>query len=301
MIIDHSALGYAQANGIRIAYDTFGSHEDEPLLLIMGLSSQMILWEDEFCTGLAARGFFVIRFDNRDVGLSTRFSSAGMPHIHALLSGKIRGASAVPYTLQDMARDAVGLLDALGAEKAHVVGASMGGMIGQEMAISYPERIRTLTSIMSTTGNPLLPPPRQEALEMLFRPVPMDREGFIAYFRDVWRLLSGPRYPMDGERAVRLGEETFSRGVEPAGSARQLAAIIASGSRKERLSHVNVPTLVVHGDLDPLVPVECGIDTAESIPKAQLMILEGMAHSFPPQLWQDIIGAISFHAARASV
>jgi pimeloyl-ACP methyl ester carboxylesterase len=234
MTVEHSALAFASANGITIAYDTFGSPEQEPLVLIMGLSSQMILWEEDFCTRLAARVFFVIRFDNLDVGLSTRFSRAGLPHINALLSGKIRGASAVPYTIADMALDAVGLLDALGVKSAHVVGESMGGMIGQEMAIRYPERTRTLASIMSTTGNPLLPPPRQEALEILFRPVPLDREGFVRYFREVWTILSGPRYSMDDERALHLGHETFSRGIEPAGSARQFAAIIASGSRKER-------------------------------------------------------------------
>jgi pimeloyl-ACP methyl ester carboxylesterase len=298
MTVEHSALAFASANGITIAYDTFGSPEQEPLVLIMGLSSQMILWEEDFCTRLAARGFFVIRFDNRDVGLSTRFSRAGMPHIHALLSGKIRGASAVPYTIADMALDAVGLLDALGVKSAHVVGESMGGMIGQEMAIRYPERTRTLASIMSTTGNPLLPPPRQEALEILFRPVPLDREGFVRYFREVWTILSGPRYSMDDERALHLGHETFSRGIEPAGSARQFAAIIASGSRKERLSRVTAPSLVMHGDLDPLVPLECGIDTAEAIPGAQLMVMEGMGHYLPPQLWGEIIDAIAGNAAR---
>jgi len=298
MTVEHSPLAFASANGITIAYDTFGSPDREPLVLIMGLSSQMVLWEEEFCRRLSARGFFVIRFDNRDVGLSTRFSREGMPHIHALLSGKIRGASAVPYTIADMAMDTVGLLDTLGVNSAHVVGESMGGMIGQEMAIRYPERIRTLASIMSTTGNPLLPPPKQEALEMLFRPVPLDREGFVRYFREVWMVLSGPRYPMDDERALRLGDETFSRGVEPAGSARQLAAIIASGSRKERLHRVQAPTLVMHGDLDPLVPLECGIDTAESIPGAHLMVMEGMGHYLPPELWEKIIEAIARNAAR---
>lgn len=287
-----SSSGIARTNGIEIAYETFGTKGDVPVLMIMGLSSQMILWEDAFCLMLAGKGFHVVRFDNRDVGLSTKLSSMGMPHIQALLMGKL---TPVPYTLLDMAKDSIGLLDALGVERAHVIGASMGGMIGQEMAISYPGRIRSLTSIMSTTGNPLLPPPSKEALEILFRPIPTAAEPYVDYFRAVWRILSGKSYPIDDATATRLGEETFRRGVEPAGNARQLAAILASGSRKEKLASVKSPSLVIHGTEDPLVPLACGIDTAESISGARLKILDGMGHFLPKELWKDIIDTIEAH------
>jgi pimeloyl-ACP methyl ester carboxylesterase len=294
--IPHSPLGSVNANGIEIAYDTFGSKDDEPILLIMGLGCQMVLWEDEFCFMLAEKGFYVIRFDNRDVGMSTKMTALGMPHIQALLLGKL---SVGPYTILDMAKDAVGLLGALQIEKAHVIGVSMGGMIGQEIAITYPERLMTLTSIMSSTGNPLLPPPKKEAIEILFRPIPTIIDAFVSYFRDVWRVLSGPRFPMNDITAGRLGGETFRRGVDPAGNARQLAAIFVSGSRKERLASVKSPTLVIHGTQDPLVPIECGVDTAESIPGADLKIYDGMGHWLPPKLWIEIIGAIEGHVRRA--
>jgi pimeloyl-ACP methyl ester carboxylesterase len=290
--IPHSPLSLVNANGIEIAYDTFGNKFDEPILLIMGLSCQMIIWEDEFCCRLAEKGFYVIRFDNRDVGMSTKMTALGIPHIQLLLLGKL---SFVPYTISDMAMDTVGLLDALQIEKAHVIGVSMGGMIGQEIAISYPDRLKTLTTIMSTTGSPLLPPPSTEAIEILFRPIPTSRDTFVSYFRDVWRVLSGPRFPMDNITADRLGRETYLRGVDPAGNARQLAAIFASGSRKERLASVKIPTLVIHGTEDPLVSMECGMDTAESIPGASLKIFDGMGHWLPPGLWPEIIGAIAGH------
>lgn len=296
--ITYNPVRYASTNGITLAYDSFGSTSDPPVLLIMGLSSQMILWEREFCEMLAARGLRIVRFDNRDTGLSTKFSAAGMPHIRALLSGRISGASAVPYTLADMAEDAMGLLDDLGIDRAHVVGSSMGGMIAQEMAMRSPDRVMTLTSIMSTTGDPGVPPPRAEALEMLFWPVPVDRDGFVEYFRKAWRLLSGPHYPMDDARARHLGEETFSRGIEPAAGARQFAAVIASGSRKERLGSVTTPSLVIHGSDDPLIPVQGGIDTAGSIPGARLVVMEGMGHYLPRQLWEEIVDAIASHAGR---
>jgi len=290
----HNRPGIARIDGIDIAYDTFGSPHGEPVLMIMGLSSQMILWEDDFCTMLAEKGFHVIRFDNRDVGMSTKMTALGMPHIHALLMGKL---APVPYTIKDMAKDAEGLLDVLGIETAHVVGASMGGMIGQEMAISFPERLRTLVSIMSTTGNPLLPMPAKEALEILFRPIPVARDAYVEYFRDVWRILSGPVYPMDETTAVRLGDESYRRGVDPTGNARQLAAILASGSRKERLASVKVPTLVIHGTHDPLVPPACGMDTADSVPGARLTVYDGMGHYLPRALWADMVEAIADHAS----
>lgn len=294
--IPHSPLSLVNANGIEIAYDTFGNKDNEPILLIMGLGCQMILWEDEFCFSLAEKGFYVIRFDNRDVGMSTKMTALGMPHIQALLMGKL---SVGLYTISDMAKDTVGLLDTLHIEKAHVVGVSMGGMIGQEIALSYSDRIITLTSIMSSTGNPLLPPPSPEAMNMLFRPIPASQDTFVSYFRDVWRVLSGPYFPMDDITAGRLGAETYRRGVDPAGNARQLAAIFVSGSRKERLASLKCPTLVIHGTQDPLVAIECGMDTAESIRGAGLKIFDGMGHWLPPGLWPEIIGAIAGHVHRA--
>lgn len=297
--IEHDGVCKVSAGGVTLAFECFGRVSDPPIVLIQGLSSQMIMWEDEFCASLVARGFRVVRFDNRDVGLSTRFSHAGMPHINALLSGTMRGPTAVPYTLADMAQDTLCLMDELDMAKAHIVGVSMGGMIGQEMAVRYPHRLRTLTSIMSTTGDPRLPGPRPEVLEMMFRPIPVDQEAYISYFREVWKLLSGPRYPIDDATAQRLGEIAFSRGIEPAASARQFAAVIAAGSRKERLATVTVPTLVIHGSEDPLIPVEGGIDTVRSIPGARLVIMEGMGHRIPRELWPEIIDAMAEHAGKA--
>ncbi len=293
----HAESAIVKANGIEIVYDTFGDSLAPPLLLITGLSSQMVIWDEEFCTWLAAKGYFVIRFDNRDIGLSTKFDAAGVPNIHALIDALAKGeAPDVPYTLRDMADDTVGLIDALGIDSAHVAGVSMGGMIGQMMAIHYPERVRTLTSIMSTTGDPGLPPPNEEAIPVLFTPLPVDRQGFIKRFVSDWRVLSGPEFPIDDAYTLKWAEQSYNRGINPAGIARQYAAIIASGSRKEALKSITVPTLVIHGDADPLVPVKCGIDTANTIPGARLLIIKGMGHALPPALWAQVIDAITNHA-----
>ncbi|HOO45026.1 MAG TPA: alpha/beta hydrolase [Deltaproteobacteria bacterium] len=291
--IKHSTERTAVCNGIEIVYDTFGQENLPSMVLIMGLGSQMILWEDEFCVLLASRGFRVVRFDNRDVGRSAKLSHMGLPDFSALLSGK---AVEVPYTLHDMAKDTVGLLDALHIEAAHIIGASMGGMIAQLMAVHYPARVRSLTSIMSTTGDPGLPGPVPEAMQVLFRPYPRDRERFIDAFIDTWRVLSGDQIPMDQGSIKDLAEKYLQRGVYPEGNARQLAAIIASGSRRHDLGSVKVPTLVIHGDADPLIPVECGLDTAQSIPGADLKIIPGMGHAFPDIVWQDIVDSIAGHA-----
>jgi pimeloyl-ACP methyl ester carboxylesterase len=269
------------------------------MLLIMGLGCQMINWREEFCSHLAARGYWVIRFDNRDVGLSTRLDETGVPNITALTEALERGeAVQVPYLIRDMADDAVGLLDALEIESAHVVGLSMGGNIAQMMAIHHPDRVSTLTSIMSSTREPGLPPPTEEALVVLSDPAPTDRAGYIEYRIRHRQVLSGPEYPIDETRAREHAGRRFDRGLTPAaGFARQLAAIIASGSRKEALKSVTTPTLVIHGNADPLVPVECGIDTADSIPGAELLIIEGMGHEWQhPALWSQMIDAIARHA-----
>ena len=289
--ITHHPAQTAQANGLELVYDTFGDPSAPPLLLVMGLGAQMIGWDEQFCKQLAAQGYWVIRFDNRDIGLSTKFKEAGLIDLMALMQGQ---ALEVPYLLSDMADDAVGLLDALGIERAHVVGRSMGGMIVQMMAINHSERLRTLTSIMSTTGDPNLPPARPEALSILFMSSPTDREGYLKHSLMVSRIFAGPYF--DQERALKRAERAYERGLSPDGSNRQSAAIIASGSRKEALKGVTVPTLVIHGNADPVVPVEGGIDTAETIPEAELLIIEGMAHSLPIEKWPQIVGAIARHA-----
>jgi pimeloyl-ACP methyl ester carboxylesterase len=295
--IQHSQEKLTKANGIEINYDTFGTPSDPPVLLIAGLGMQMIGWDERFCQLLAAQGYWVIRFDNRDVGLSTYMDQAGIPDIAKLFSGE---AVDVPYKLIDMAEDAVGLLDALDIEKAHVVGISLGGMIAQTIAIHYPERVQTLTSLMSTTGDPQLPPPKAEAMRILYTPAPVELEPYLDYQVKVWHTLGGPKFSLDEARVRKQAKKAFDRGLNPAGFARQLAAVIASGSRKDALKELQVPTLVVHGDADPLIPVDGGYDTAESIPGARLEIVEGVGHELPPEIWSWLATLISDHASQES-
>ncbi len=291
----HSAPTMARANGIKLCYDTFGDRQAAPLLLIMGLGAQMVAWDEDFCTRLASRGYWVIRFDNRDIGLSTKFPERGVPNVLAMLTGQ-GDATAVPYTLRDMADDTVGLMDALGIATAHVVGASMGGAIAQEMAIHHAGRLCTMTSIMSSTGEPGLPPPTAQAIEILLAPTPTDRESYCARYLEIWRVLRGPGFPLDEVRDAERAAQIFDRGLNPPGAARQLAAIIASGSRRDALGAVRVPALVIHGNADPLVPLAGGIATAEAIPGAKLVVIEGMGHALPISMWPQIIEAIASHA-----
>jgi pimeloyl-ACP methyl ester carboxylesterase len=287
----------AKVNGVELAYDTFGNPRDPPLLLVMGLGAQMIRWDEELCKALAAQGYWVIRFDNRDVGYSTKFDKAGVPNILALMQTvQAGGPVSAPYTLSDMAGDAVGLLDALEVETAHVVGASMGGMIVQTMAIEHPERVRTMTSIMSTTGEVSVSTPKPEALAVIMDVPPSGRAECIEDAVKKQRIVQGPKYPVDEELVRQYTAEAFDRCYYPEGMTRQLAAVLASGSRKEALKSVKVPTLVIHGDADPLVPVEGGKDTADSIPGAKLLIIEGMGHDIPIEVAPKIIQAISEHA-----
>jgi pimeloyl-ACP methyl ester carboxylesterase len=297
----HQPPQIARANGIDLCYEIFGDPTAEPMILIMGLGSQMIHWEDEFCRQLAARGFRVIRFDNRDIGKSSKLSG-GKP-LTALELLKLRLLKIpvkAPYRLSDMAEDTVGLMDALGIASAHIVGLSMGGMIAQEIAITFPERVRSLISIMSTTGNPDLPQPSNEAVSLLTEPQPKSRDEYIARFKRNSRVLRAGRFPedeaLDGSRAERV----FDRGLNPDGVGRQIRAVLASGSRKERLSKVKAPTLVIHGTADPLVDPKAGQDTAVSIPGAKLMIVQGMGHAIPMPIWPEIIDAIDKHAHGAS-
>jgi pimeloyl-ACP methyl ester carboxylesterase len=289
-----------RANGIDLHYDTFGDADAPPMVLIMGLASQMIAWDEAFCGALAARGFRVIRFDNRDVGLSSRLDHLGVPNVAMLMLGRLAGQPAqAAYTLSDMARDTVGLLDALSIDTAHVVGASMGGAIAQTMAIEQPQRLRSLCSIMATSGDPSLPPPTPEALQLLMTPTPTDEAGYSRRYLQIMRVLRGPGFPLDEARDAERAAQNFARGVYPPGVARQLVAILASGSRKAALARVRVPTLVIHGDADPLVRVECGIDVADTVPGAERLIIEGMGHALPITMWPPIIDAIATHAARA--
>ena len=297
----HQPPQLARANGIELCYETFGDAAAEPMILIMGLGAQMVLWDDDFCRQLAARGFRVIRFDNRDIGQSSKLSG-GKPlgALEMLKLRLLRIPVKAPYRLGDMAEDTVGLMDALGIPSAHLVGASMGGMIAQEIAISFPQRVRSLTSIMSTTGNPKIPGPTREAMAVLMAPPPKSKEEYIDRFGKSWKVLRAGSFPEDEARDLALAERTFARGLNPAGVGRQLRAILASGSRKERLRTVKAPTLVIHGTVDPLVHPAGGKDTAASIPGAKLLMIERMGHALPISMWPQIIDAIDKHAHGAS-
>jgi pimeloyl-ACP methyl ester carboxylesterase len=297
----HQPPQIARANGIDICHEIFGDAKAEPMLLIMGLGAQMIHWDDEFCRQLAARGFRVIRFDNRDIGKSSKLS--GGKRLTAVELLKLRFLKipvAAPYTLLDMAKDTIGLMDVLGIQSAHLVGASMGGMIAQEIAISFPQRVRSLTSIMSTTGNPKVPPPTREASAILMAPPPATKEEFFVRYAQTWKILRGGSFPEDEALDRSRAERVFERGLNPAGVGRQLRAILASGSRKERLRAVKAPTLVIHGSVDPLVRPEGGKDTAASIPGAKFLLVEGMGHALPIPMWPQVIDAIDKHAHGAA-
>jgi pimeloyl-ACP methyl ester carboxylesterase len=290
------------ANGIQIEYETFGERASPTLLLITGLGGQLIFWDEELCEHLAQRGHFVIRYDNRDVGLSSKLEEAGVPDVMRTIGALMQGeAIKAPYTIEDMAEDAVGLLDALGIEKAHLCGMSMGGMIAQTVAIRHPRRISSLISIYSTTGNPDLPQPKPEAMEFLLTPPPEGREANIEYTLKLYRTIAGSGFPFDEKWHRMMAVQAYDRAFYPQGVARQLAAILAQGNRKAALASISVPTLVIHGTDDPLVPVECGKDTAEAVPGAELKIIDGMGHDLPHGgAWPQIINAIVDHTHKAA-
>lgn len=270
------------ANGIDIAYESFGPPTGRPLLLIMGLGAQLIHWDEEFCELLAEQGHHVVRFDNRDAGLSTHFHDAGVPG---------PGAPA-PYLLDDMADDAAALMDALGWPAAHVAGASMGGMIAQTLAIRHPGRVLSMTSIMSTPG-PDVAPPAEAAVSVLMAAPPPDRESVQAQAVRTWSVIGSPGYELDRERITTMAGLAYDRCFDPAGTTRQLAAIMASGDRTERLAGVAVPTLVLHGEADLLVPVAGGHATAAAVPGARLVTYPGMGHDLPRPVWSDIVTEIT--------
>jgi pimeloyl-ACP methyl ester carboxylesterase len=294
--VAHSAELRCKANGIELAYDCFGAEDAPPLVLVQGLGCQMIAWDDAFCAQLAAAGYRVIRFDNRDIGKSTLLPQLGVPNIAEMFAAIARGAKVTaPYLLRDMAADLAGLLDALSIEQAHVVGASMGGAIAQTLAIGWPRRVRTLTSIMSNTGEAGFPPPTEAALALLLTPPPLERSAYIAEYARRWQVLRGAGFAQDEAMDAGRAERIFDRGLNPAGVARQLAAIIASPGRARALAELRVPALVMHGDADPLVHVSCGSATAAAIPGARLRLLRGMGHAIPLPYWADVIEALARH------
>jgi pimeloyl-ACP methyl ester carboxylesterase len=286
----------ARVNGVEIAYERLGDPSGQPLLLVMGLGMQLIHWDLELCQMLVDRGFHVIRFDNRDVGHSTKID-APVPDARRAMIGLRVDA---PYRLTDMAGDAVGVLDHLGIEAAHVVGASMGGMIAQTIAIEHPERVLSLTSIMSTTGERKVGRPKLRVWGVLVRRAPRDEQGFIEHFVRVFRMIGSRGFPFDEERIRAEAAATYERDHSAAGTGRQLAAILASGDRTERLRSVRVPTTVIHGRDDPLVPFRGGRATAEAIPDAQLIAIPGMGHDLPREIWPQVVDAIAETASRAA-
>ena len=288
-----------KANGITLEYDEFGNKSAPPVLLIMGLGGQMIWWAEPFCQQLASRGYRVIRFDNRDIGMSTKLDDA-CPDPGALLMQAFSGSKVTPpYTLRDMAADAAGLLDALGLPSAHVVGASMGGMIAQRMAIHFPARVRSLTSIMSSTGNPGLPQGDPKVLALLTSARPATPAEAIDFGVNVWRALGGPGFPFDEAATRELVIVSGQRSSHVMGQPRQMLAIVTDGDRREALRDLNVPTLVIHGDADPLVPFAAGQDTADNVPGARLVAIQGMGHELPAGAWPRMIDEITKLAASA--
>lgn len=276
-----------------IAYERFGSAGDPAVLLVMGLGMQMLAWDEEFCELIVAEGFQVIRFDNRDVGLSSKIGGKRVN----LTAGMLGLTGSAAYTLDDMAADTVGLLDRLGIGRAHLVGASMGAMISQQVAANFPDRVHTLTSIMAGTGrrsvNTL---PRPDVLRLLLRSPATTREAFIDEMVEVFGRIGSPGYPGDeGRLRERIGR-SFDRSFHPEGTARQLMAILASGNRRRDLARIKAPTLVIHGADDRLVPAAAGRDVAAAVPSARLELIEGMGHDLPPQLWPQFVELITGHA-----
>lgn len=292
--IQHHTAQQVSANGLQITYDSFGDPSDPVLILIMGLGTQMIHWSDQFCQLLASNKLRVIRFDNRDIGKSTWLTDYRVPSMWDFIGNSLfKKKVNAPYLLDDMADDTLALMDALNIDKAHLVGASMGGMIAQCIALKSPIRVSSLTSIMSTTGDRSLPKAKARISAKLLKPPAKELEQYITQSLDVWKMLHGEHFPYDQERVEKVLRESRQRGFNPAGVARQLSAIIDSPDRTLSLQQLQLPSLIIHGDIDPLVPVECGIATATAIPHATLKILKGMGHTLPIQLWPQIVEDIT--------
>jgi pimeloyl-ACP methyl ester carboxylesterase len=286
-------MAQLRANGIQLEYDTFGQRSGRPLLLVMGLGAQMIHWRAEFCELLAAAGHYVIRFDNRDVGRSEKLDAAGVPNVAELLPRALAGeAVSAPYSLDDMADDAWALLDALDIEAAHICGASLGGMIVQTMAINAPQRVKSLTSIMSSTGNPELPPAQPEAIAALLSPPGRDRAETLERSVSVARVIGSPAYPTPEAEIRARAAEAFDRCFYPVGVTRQMAAAMAHGNRVPALRTLDVRALVIHGAADPLVPLAGGLDTHAALRGSRLLVIDGMGHDLPRQVWPQVVEAI---------
>jgi pimeloyl-ACP methyl ester carboxylesterase len=290
------AEAMAKVGDLEICYETFESPDDPALLLVMGLGTQMIGWPQQFCEQLAGRGFYVIRYDNRDIGRSTHFKGRKPPTVKQLL---LRDKSAAHYSLADMAQDGIGLLDHLGIAQAHVAGASMGGMIAQVMAARHPDRVLSLASIMSNTGHRWKGMPGLRVYPMFMRRPADNREGAIESTLSTFRLIGSPDFPLDEEELRRIAQLSYERGYNPAGTARQLAAILASGDRVQELRRITAPTVVIHGTRDLMVRPSGGRETAKAIPGARLVEIEGMGHDLPLGAWGRIIDAIVSNAERA--
>jgi pimeloyl-ACP methyl ester carboxylesterase len=288
---------YIDVKGIRLAYEQFGDVSHPAIVLIMGLGTQMIAWPEVFCQGLADKGYRVLRFDNRDIGLSGKMHDAKIPRfMKMMLYSKLGLTIEVPYKLNDMANDAVGLMDALNIEKAHIIGASMGGMIAQIIAAHYPHRTLSLTSIMSTSGRRSLPGPSLKILRQMAKRTANNEEAYLDNAMLLWALIGSPNYlPAPEELRERI-RTSYRRSFYPPGYIRQLAAIAGSGDRVELLKRITAPTLVIHGRADVLVPEKCGIDTAALIPNAQLELIDGMGHDLPQPLLPRFIDLINSYA-----
>ncbi len=288
------------ANQIQLEYESFGSASAPAVLLIMGLGAHLTRWPIEFCDALVSRGYRVIRFDNRDCGLSSKFDQAKIPDLGAAM----RNGTPItaPYTLDDMANDSVGLLDALGIAQANIVGASMGASIAHSVAARYPQRTLSLTSIMSSSGNPLLPPPTPAAAMGLFAPLPLarDRESMVADGIRRYQVFASPAYPIAATRLRTMLTGEYDRCFYPPGVARQLAAIVVNGDRRALLRTITAPTVVLHGEDDPLIRVDCGRDVAANIPCAEMRLVAGMGHDFPPALAATFADAIDAAARRSA-
>lgn len=283
-------------NGIDIEYEEFGSADDPGFLLVMGFSVQMIGWDEAFCRAIAERGFHVVRFDNRDVGLSSRITDGPAPDVMKAMAGDHSSAS---YTLADMADDAAGLIDALGLAPAHVLGASMGGMIVQELAIRHPDKVASLCSVMSTTGDPSVGQARPEAMAALLSPPPGNVDEAADRAAASSKVIGSPGYPADEAEVRAKAVAAYERAFDPVGVARQLVGIMASPERTEALGSVRVPTLVVHGADDPLIQLSGGEATAAAVPDATLLAIPGMGHDLPRALWDTIIDAAVANATTA--
>jgi pimeloyl-ACP methyl ester carboxylesterase len=282
--------------GIELCYQTYGDPADEPIIMLMGLASPLTWWDPELCSMLARRGYYVITLDNRDVGRSTKVR--GRVTRQMLLSAFAGIKVRVPYSLGDMGRDAFALLDHLGIERAHVVGASMGGMIAQTMAIEEPGRVRSLTSIMSTTGKRSVGWQHPKLFPALLRPLHPGVEAYADSSVAMWRMIGSPGYPRSEEETRRLARETYARGLSASGSLRQMLAILTQPNRSRRLHAVRVPTLVVHGLADQMVHVSGGRATAAAVPGAELLLIEGMGHDLPSELYETLVDAIDRTASR---